>query len=155
MSEDQLRDFSFPGEKENVISFHSEELDFTPEQPERLAAWIRQVIDQQKCTLSFLNYIFCTDDYLHNINVAYLDHDTLTDIITFPYTDPPRIEGDIFISIDRVRENAATLHLPFTQELHRVIIHGVLHLCGQGDKTEREKGEMRAKEDEALEMLGE
>lgn len=155
MSEDQLRDFSFPAERENVISFHSEDIDFEPEQPERIAQWIRQVIARQNCSLSFLNYVFCTDDYLHEINVAYLDHDTLTDIITFPYADPPRIEGDIFISIDRVRENAATLHLPFIQELHRVMIHGVLHLCGQGDKTEQEKGQMRAKEDEALELLGE
>lgn len=155
MSEDHLRDFSFPEERENVISFHSEDLPFTPEQPERLAHWIRKVIRQHQCTLNFLNYIFCTDDYLHEINLAYLDHDTLTDIITFPYADPPRIEGDIFISIDRVRENAATMHLPFNQELHRVMIHGVLHLCGQGDKTEQEKGQMRAKEDEALELLGE
>lgn len=155
MSEDQLRDFSFPGEQENIISFHAEDIDFVPEQPKLLAEWIRQVIAQQQCTLSFLNYIFCTDDYLHSINVAYLDHDTLTDIITFPYADPPRIEGDIFISIDRIRENAATLRLPFLQELHRVMIHGVLHLCGQGDKTEQEKGQMRAKEDEALDLLGE
>jgi len=155
MSDDLLRDFSFPGEQEDLISFHSEEIDFEPDQPRRLDQWIREVVGTQSCKLSFLNIIFCDDNYLHRMNVEYLDHDTLTDIITFPYAEPPQIEGDIFISLDRVRENANAFQVPFDHELHRVIIHGVLHLCGQGDKTPREKGEMRAKEDAALELLGE
>ena len=100
----------------------------------------------QKAQLIGLSYIFCSDAYLHNINVEYLNHDTLTDIITFPYLSPPEIEGDIFISVDRIRENAQTFQVTFEQELHRVIIHGVLHLCGQGDKTEEEDTQVEAGE---------
>lgn len=155
MSEDQLYAFYFPEEQEDVISFHSEEIDFELPRSPRIEDWIRAVIHNQNCRLVFLNIVFCSDEYLHQINFEYLDHDTFTDIITFPYADPPRIEGDVFISIDRVRENAVSFHVPLEQELHRVIIHGVLHLCGQGDKTPEEKVAMRDKEDEALELLGE
>lgn len=155
MSEDSLRNLSFPDERENTIIFQSEDVEFELTDQQRLAEWINKVISQEKCTLSFLNFIFCSDDFLHELNVAYLQHDTLTDIITFPFCDPPRIEGEIYVSIDRVQENAALYHAPFAEELHRVMIHGVLHLCGQGDKTEAEKGQMRAKEDEALALLGE
>lgn len=86
--------------------------------------------------LHLLNFIFCSDDYLLRLNVEYLDHDTLTDIITFPYADPPSIHGDIFISIDRVRDNAADFKVTFEQELNRVMAHGVLHLCGYGNETQ-------------------
>jgi len=96
---------------------------------------------------------FCSDKYLHQLNVEYLQHDTLTDIITFPYNDPPIVHSDIFISIDRVRENAKELHVSFEQELHRVIIHGILHLCGYKDKTKEEAKLMRQKEEAMLKFL--
>ena len=140
---------------EALVSFHSEDIDFKLEQEIAIQTWIKAVIEQQEAKLVGLSYIFCSDAYLHNINVEYLNHDTLTDIITFPYLSPPDVEGDIFISVDRVRENAQTFQVPFEQELRRVIIHGVLHLCGQGDKTEQEAAQMRQKENEALAMFSE
>lgn len=118
-----------------------------------LPAWISNVISHHQCTLGSLSYIFCSDPYLHRLNVEYLDHDTLTDIITFPYADPPVVSGDLYISLDRVADNAQDHQLSFDQELRRVVIHGVLHLCGYGDKTPEEANKMRALEDEALTML--
>lgn len=153
MSEDPLRDFIFPGDDQPHVEFHVEDVEFTLPAQDAIVGWIEHVIDSQDCALGFLNVIFCSDEHLHGMNMAYLDHDTLTDIITFPYAPPPKIEGDIFISIDRVQENAQVFDVSFLHELHRVIIHGVLHLCGQGDKTPEEKGQMRAKEDEALKKL--
>ena len=97
-----------------------------------------------------INYIFCGDDYLHAMNVEFLDHDTFTDIITFPMADFPVIAGDLFISTERVVDNAKDLDVAFRDELHRVIIHGVLHLCGQGDKTAEQAKAMRKLEDWAL-----
>ncbi|GAB5555707.1 MAG: rRNA maturation RNase YbeY [Saprospiraceae bacterium] len=138
---------------EALVSFHSEDIDFKLEEEASIQQWINVVVEQQKANLIGLSYIFCSDAYLHNINLEYLNHDTLTDIITFPYLTPPDVEGDIFISIERVRENAQTFKVPFEQELRRVIIHGVLHLCGQADKTEAEAAEMRRKEEEALRMF--
>ena len=119
-----------------------------------LTSWIEKVIHHHQGELGQLQYIFCSDDYLHQLNVAYLDHDTLTDIITFPYADPPVVSGDLYISTERVADNAAERNLPFLTELQRVIIHGVLHLCGYGDKTPAEADKMRALEEEALAMLG-
>ena len=100
-----------------------------------------------------ISYIFCSDDYLLDINKTYLKHDFYTDIITFDYTDAKKISGDLYISIDRVRDNAQELNLGFEQELHRVIIHGVLHLLGLKDKTEEEAKEMRKAEEECLKSL--
>ena len=98
-----------------------------------------------------INYIFCSDDYLLELNKQYLNHNTLTDIITFELNAPGEpILSDIFISIDRVKENAKTLEIPFKQELHRVIFHGALHLCGYKDKKKEEQKLMRRKEDEYL-----
>lgn len=136
-----------------LIHFHTQDSDFELAASDRIRAWIVNVIQAENCQLKELNFIFCSDSYLYHINVAYLQHDTLTDIITFPYTEPPLIQGDIFISIDRITDNAADLGLPFSDELHRVIIHGVLHLCGYGDKTAREKKLMTEKEDAALALL--
>lgn len=99
-----------------------------------------------------LSIIFCDDNYLHTINKQYLNHDTLTDIITFPYKEGEIISGDIFISIDRVKENAATYHQDYSNELLRVMAHGVLHLLGYGDKTMEEAGIIRLKEKEAIEL---
>jgi rRNA maturation RNase YbeY len=99
-----------------------------------------------------INYIFCSDDYLHQINLTYLGHDTYTDIVTFPYGEFPVISGDLFISTERVRENAETYGQPYTDELQRVMIHGILHLCGQGDKTEEDSKRMRELEQHALDL---
>ena len=99
-----------------------------------------------------INYIFCSDAYLHAVNVEYLQHDTLTDIITFPYADFPEVSGDLFISTERIRENAAEFGETYADELHRVMIHGVLHLCGQADKSEADAAAMRKLEGWALDL---
>jgi rRNA maturation RNase YbeY len=140
-------------ETDAAIAFHDEDADFLPENEPALSQWIQKVIDQEKGQLQQINYIFCSDEYLHRINLEYLDHDTYTDIITFPYEDPPLIHSDIFISVERVRENASDLGVSFEKELHRVIIHGVLHLCGYPDKTPVEAQRMREREDKALELF--
>ncbi len=140
-------------EEEQAISFNTEDIDFELPESEAVVQWIQKILQQEEKQLLQLTYIFCSDEYLFEINQEYLSHDTYTDIITFPYTDPPLIEGDIFISIDRVRENARNLGLPFEQELHRVMIHGVLHLCGYPDKTTEEAAQMRAMEDKALALF--
>lgn len=135
------------------ILFHEEDISFTLPDEQHFTLWIQSVIASQSCHLKQLNYIFCSDAALLKVNLEYLDHDTYTDIITFPYASTPDIEGDIFISVDRVRENAAKFEQPFERELKRVMIHGVLHLCGYGDKSEEEKSIMRAKEDEAIALF--
>ena len=140
----------FPNTQEDVILYFKEDIEFDLPPEAQLATWITATIEREQAELEQLNYIFCSDSYLHQLNMDYLQHDTLTDIITFPYSAPPLVQGDIFISIDRVRENAATFGVPFQQELLRVMIHGVLHLCGNGDKTDEEAKLMRVKENEAL-----
>ena len=139
------------------ILFHTEEggRAVSPKHQSLLVDWIDRVITERGGKTENINYIFCGDDYLHRMNVEYLAHDTLTDIITFPMADFPVVSGDLFISTDRVADNASDLGTSYTDELHRVVIHGVLHLCGQGDKTEREAEEMRALEDWALGVRGE
>nr|WP_256534340.1 rRNA maturation RNase YbeY [Lewinella sp. JB7] len=117
-----------------------------------LTAWIHKVIDQRGGRAGEINYIFCSDDYLHQVNLDYLQHDTLTDIITFPYGEFPEITGDIFISTDRVADNAVDFGESYTDELHRVMIHGILHLCGQADKSAREAAAMRSLEQWALSL---
>lgn len=146
-----LNESHFPDEPtENVISFFTEAIDFDLVQPTLIKKWIRKVVAQEKAKIKELTYIFCDDAYLHQINVEYLQHDTFTDIITFPYASPPLLHADLFISVERVQENARQLNLPFQQELLRVMIHGVLHLCGYADKTEAEQQLMRHKEEEKL-----
>lgn len=152
---------SFSGEfdeddEEDVIRFDHEDVDFPlPEDLGPIEAWIRDVIDSHQCQLQQVQYVFCSDDFLHRMNVEYLDHDTLTDIITFPYTTPPEVGGEMYISTDRVRDNAADFGVSFDHELRRVIIHGILHLCGFGDKTEPEEQEMRRQEERALALWAE
>jgi probable rRNA maturation factor len=143
--------FSESLEADALIEFHSEDIDFELENPPLVADWITNIIKAEDFQLQHLSFIFCSDPYLHHLNVQYLNHDTLTDIITFPYANPPLLEGDIFISIDRVEENAQTYHASFEGELHRVMAHGVLHLCGYSDKTPEDKTKMTEKENEALE----
>lgn len=137
-----------------AIYFFSEGINFKPKNIRHLKNWIKQVVRNEGATLQELNFIFCSDEYLHQINVEYLQHDTYTDIITFDNSDETgRIEGDIFISIDRVKENAQKFQTNLDRELYRVMIHGVLHLLGYQDKTPQEKSQMRAKEDKCLDLL--
>mgnify|MGYP005755348081 CR=1 FL=1 len=135
------------------IEFFSEDVEFELKNPDQVAAWINDVIEKHNQELVSLTYVFCSDDYLHEMNVSYLDHDTLTDIITFDNADEEGIiEGDIFISIDRVQDNAKDMGTTFENELHRVIIHGVLHLLGFKDKTEEQEELMRKQEDSSLSL---
>ena len=129
------------------INFFYEDISFDLEHQNDIQKWIAETITKEGRTLGEITYIFCSDDYLHKINLEYLQHDTLTDIITFNYCVDDVINSDIFISIDRVKENALELNTTFPNELNRVIIHGVLHLIGYDDKSDSEKEEMRAKED--------
>ncbi|WP_242926276.1 rRNA maturation RNase YbeY [Pontibacter vulgaris] len=138
---------------DHPIEFFSEDIDFTLPNPDKVSDWIASVIEQHDSELIGLTYIFCSDDYLHEINVEYLDHDTLTDIITFNNADEEgTIEGDIFISVDRVRDNANTHGTSFEDEMHRVLIHGVLHLLGFKDKTTEQEALMRKQEDSCLSL---
>jgi probable rRNA maturation factor len=140
-------------EESEVIEFHSDGISFELTTPDAARRWIKQVLAQQKGRLRAIHFIFCDDEYLLALNQQYLAHETLTDIITFPYAAPPLAHGDIFISIDRVRENAGLFQVAFERELYRVMIHGVLHLCGYSDDTPEEKTRMTAAEDAALALL--
>lgn len=135
------------------ISFSYEEVDFRMENTNNLSQWIKSVIEIEGYRLKQITYIFCSDDYLLGVNKEYLDHDFFTDIITFDQSDDRKlIEADIFISVDRVRENAATNNEQFDHELRRVMIHGVLHLMGYNDKTSEQERQMRKKEDTCLSL---
>ncbi len=136
-----------------AVNFFSQKPRFRLTNPRKTSLWIQNTIKKEGASLISLNYIFCTDEYLHDINVQFLKHDTLTDIITFNYNPSEKeIEGEIYISIDRVRENAKTFGVDFQTELHRVIIHGVLHLIGYNDKNKSQKALMREKEDSYLSL---
>ena len=135
-----------------MIEFHYEN-DFQLENEPSYREWILRVIASEGLQTGEVNYIFCNDDYLHNINVTYLDHDTLTDIISFDYTEHGLVSGDIFISVERVSENAQEFNTTFKTELSRVMVHGILHYCGYKDKTESQKNEMRAKEEEKMALF--
>jgi rRNA maturation RNase YbeY len=135
------------------VQFFSEETDFKLPHPRKTSTWIKSTILKERKALGHLNFIFCPDEYLRQINIEYLNHQTYTDIVTFDTSEVKgTIEGDIFISIDRVSENAEKFKRPFDEELHRVIIHGVLHLIGYGDKTKADKVKMRGKEDSYLSL---
>ncbi|HEY0899783.1 MAG TPA: rRNA maturation RNase YbeY [Sphingobacteriaceae bacterium] len=137
------------------VHFFSEDLVFTLKQKTNVRNWIQSTIIAEGYALDELNFIFCSDTYLLTINQQYLDHDTYTDIITFDNSEEEdRITGDIFISVERVRENANHFGVAFEDELHRVIIHGTLHLLGYPDKTKAEKTRMTQKEDEYLAKRG-
>ena len=120
---------------------------------ESYIAWLVDVAKKQQRFIEELSYIFCSDDYLLDMNIRYLGHDYYTDIITFPYNEGEKLSGDLFISIDRVRENATDYGADFDTELRRVMVHGLLHLMGFGDKTEEEVQIMRAREDACLKMF--
>jgi rRNA maturation RNase YbeY len=135
-----------------MISFNYE-LDFSLEDEALFSDWISRVISSEEKNEGEINYIFCDDEYLLEINKQYLDHDYYTDIISFDYSIGNELHGDIFVSIDRVKENAEEFGVSFQDELKRVIIHGVLHYCGYKDKSEEEELLMRSKEDEKIKMF--
>lgn len=146
---------SFPSVAEDHagVAFSEEAVSFQLDNEVKIIEWLHTLVEQEQQELHSLHYIFCSDEYLHQLNVEYLDHDTLTDVITFHYAELPTVEGDIYISIDRVKENAKKFDVDFDRELARVMAHGVLHLCGYGDKTAEEITVMRQKENEALDLL--
>lgn len=134
------------------VSFYSEQTDFSIQNQKQVEAWLRQVCRQENKTLSEITFIFCSDDYLLQVNQDFLQHDYYTDVITFDYCEEQNVSGDIFISIDRVVENASSVGVSFPDELHRVMVHGMLHLLGYKDKTVAEKTEMTSKEDYYLSL---
>lgn len=134
------------------INFFSEN-NFVLENEQDYREWIEKAIETENKFVGGISFIFCDDEYLHKINLEYLSHDTYTDIISFDNTVGNTLQGDIFISTERVRENAVSFNVEFTDELKRVLIHGILHFCGFRDKTEREKKMMRRKEEEKIELF--
>ena len=119
---------------------------------DQISSWVSFVLDEEAKELGEINYIFCDDDYLLGINVKILKHNTLTDIISFDYSLGNVVSGDVYVSYERVRDNADNLDIPFVDELHRVMIHGILHYCGYKDKSNDEKVLMRSKEDYYLSL---
>lgn len=132
-----------------MISFNYE-TGFELQDEAKYEGWLSRVIESEDKTEGEINYIFCDDDYLLKMNEEFLDHDTLTDIISFDYTVGNLISGDIFISVERVKDNAADYNVSFEEELRRVMVHGILHYCGYKDKTEEDSQVMRAKEEEKM-----
>ncbi|WP_111308724.1 rRNA maturation RNase YbeY [Confluentibacter sediminis] len=135
-----------------MIQFNYE-TEFLLDNEEQLANWISSIITSEGFKEEEINYIFCNDDYLFKLNVEFLDHDTLTDIISFDYSIGKIIQGDIFISVERVADNAKDFNVSFNDELHRVMAHGVLHYCGYKDKTDKDEALMRDKENHYLKLL--
>lgn len=135
-----------------AISFFNEDIKINLKQKSELKNWIKLIAGKNKKITGDLNFIFTTDERLLQKNIEYLNHKTLTDIITFDYSEDSKISGDLFISIERVKDNALKFKTNFTSELHRVMIHGVLHLCGYKDKTTKDANTMRLKENEALKL---
>lgn len=136
-----------------ALSFFSNRIKFKLEKQKKISEWLNKTASKEKAEIVDLNYIFCSDIFLHQMNVDFLNHDTLTDIITFDYCETPlkgkpkQITGEIYISIPRVKENSKNFKVDFNTELNRVMVHGLLHLCGYKDKTKKDQAIMRAKED--------
>ena len=142
-----------PRQETPGIEFIVENVDFELADAAGLTSWIERIAQVHEYEIVQLTFIFCSDEYLHQVNVEYLDHDTYTDVITFDNADTSDVlEGDVFISVERVRENARQLGVPFCEELHRVMIHGVLHLLGYADKDLLSQTAMRKKEDDCLSL---
>jgi len=136
----------------NKINFFTEEVRFSIKQKKLIREWILKSILSEGFDSGNINIILCSDAYLYEMNMKYLRHDTLTDIITFDYSEGKTISGDLFLSIERIQENAKTYSKNVSEELHRVIIHGVLHLCGYGDKSTIEKEKMTNSENTYLSL---
>lgn len=137
----------------NTIDFHNNDIKFALHDKKPIRKWITQVIVDHEKEVGEIVFVFCTDEYLLNVNKEFLKHDYYTDIITFDYSKPRIISGEIYISIPRVRENAKTYKVQFVDELHRVIIHGILHLLGYKDKSRAQEKEMRKAEDKCLALF--
>jgi rRNA maturation RNase YbeY len=135
-----------------MINFNYE-IDFNLEEEEVVSKWIIDAISSEGFKLEEINYVFCDDEYLHKLNVEFLDHDTLTDVISFDYSVGKIVQGDIFISVERVIDNAKDFEVGFDSELKRVMVHGVLHYCGYKDKTESDASLMREKEEYYLNLI--
>lgn len=136
-----------------AVHFFSEDVPFELPEKLRRKRWLKELVASSGFRIKELNYIFCSDEYLYQMNVDYLNHNTYTDIITFDNSEKAgELEGDIFISVDRVRENATTLKVEEATELTRVLAHGLLHLMGYKDKSKEEASLMRSKEEEAIEL---
>ena len=138
-----------------MITFNSLSLPIPALDVRTEEAWLRRVAAQHERRLGEINYIFCNDEEILATNRQYLQHDYYTDIITFDSCEADTVNGDLLISLDTVRSNARALDLRYEDELHRVIIHGILHLCGLKDKSKKDEAQMRAAEEEALVMLRE
>jgi len=131
-----------------AIRFYTADRSCTLKSRIKIKEWLTEAAEQEGFGIHFLSIIFCSDEYLYHMNVKFLKHETYTDIITFDQsTSKQIIDGELYISIDRIRDNAKSLGLTFTNELHRVIVHGLLHLCGYTDKTTNNKNSMTGKED--------
>lgn len=135
-----------------MISFNYE-TDFELSDETAISEWLSNVIISESKKEGDINYIFCDDEYLHKINVEYLDHDTLTDIISFDYSVGNELHGDIFVSVERVADNAKDFNVSFDEELKRVLVHGILHYAGYKDKSEQDELKMRQKEEEKIAMF--
>ncbi|MGB3590300.1 MAG: rRNA maturation RNase YbeY [Nonlabens sp.] len=135
-----------------MIEFHYQN-DFQPIDSQKYSAWLQAVARSEQQTIGDLSYVFCSDEFLLQINQEHLNHDTYTDIITFDYSQDGLLHGEIYISTDRVGENAVSFRESVISELHRVMVHGLLHLCGYGDKTEEEIALMRSKENEMIALM--
>jgi rRNA maturation RNase YbeY len=133
-----------------MVEFFSE-IEFELKDADKISLWIEGTAGSYGCEIDDLSYVFCGDERLHEINMEFLAHDTYTDIITFNYNLHKQVNGEVYISVDRVRENAQIYEQRFEEELHRVIIHGLLHLCGLEDKSHEQEQLMRRAEDTALE----
>ncbi|MGI9545809.1 MAG: rRNA maturation RNase YbeY [Flavobacteriaceae bacterium] len=134
------------------IEFHYE-TDFSLEQEPSYKIWLDNVVRSENYTVGSISYIFCDDDYLYNLHKGFLNNDSFTDIITFDYVQGTEVSGDIFISIERVKENAVKFDCSFNEELSRVMAHGLLHLMGYKDKSEEDIKMMRRKEDEKIRLF--
>lgn len=135
------------------IYFHKEDASIALKKIKVIKRWLEDVVSFYNKEMGVINVVFCSDDFLLKINKEYLNHNYLTDIITFNFCEKKEISGDLFISIDRVKDFSKTNKLTFVNELHRVIVHGVLHLCGFNDKSTKEKQKMRKLENFFLEKL--
>ncbi|MAW95995.1 MULTISPECIES: rRNA maturation RNase YbeY [unclassified Leeuwenhoekiella] len=134
-----------------MIEFNSQN-DFSLQEEDRIKLWLERIAQKESFQIDELGYVFCSDEYLLEINKQYLDHDTYTDIVTFDYSDNGVLNGELYISTERVEDNSKDFNVSFDTELRRVIAHGLLHMCGYGDKSVDEISVMRSKEEECLKL---
>ncbi len=138
-----------------MLHFVTENIDMPPINPARIENWLRRVAAGYGFALGDITYIFCDDNRILEVNRQFLQHDYYTDVITFDYTTPGRVSGDIYLSLETIRSNAEMVGVDYIDEVHRILVHGLLHLTGQGDKTPETKAVMTEKEDKALAIINE